>query len=38
LVDLKLDNVVNDHVQLIKKLAIDLNTKNFLVFGGGHVV
>jgi len=36
LVDLKLDNVVNDHVQLIKKLAIDLNTKNFLVFGGGH--
>lgn len=36
LADLKLDNVINDHVKLIKKLAGELRTTKFLVFGGGH--
>jgi hypothetical protein len=36
LAQLKLDNVVADHVALIKKLSADLKTKNFMIFGGGH--
>jgi len=33
---LTLDNVINDHVEIIKQLSAELNTKNFLVFGAGH--
>lgn len=28
--------VINDHVLIIKDLALELNTKNFLVWGAGH--
>jgi hypothetical protein len=33
---LKMDNVINDHVTLIKILSNQYGAKNFLVFGGGH--
>jgi len=33
---LTVQNVIQDHVNLIKYLSGTLNTKNFLVFGGGH--
>lgn len=36
LADLKLEYVINDHIELIKFLSLELDTKNFLVFGAGH--